>query len=157
MYASTTAILHSIGFAWTFSLSQATRFPPGVPGRPFADIKPEFLETNAFVEEAYCRAYMMKEHKCWHGCRCSHGGKERNRKKGISLILTFLLPLPPFSYFLSREEATATAFHVDDTAQFRITMPQEDGRKGGEGRGGSPPLHTCQKRDSPTRSKNRHL
>ena len=40
---------------------------------------------------------------------------------------------PPFSYFLSREEATATAFHVDDTAQFRITMPQEDGRKGGEG------------------------
>ncbi len=73
----------------------------------------------------------------------------RKRKKGISLILTFLLPLPPFSYFLSREEATATAFHVDDTAQFRITMPQEDGRKGG----GSPPLHTCQKRDSPTRSK----
>ena len=57
----------------------------------------------------------------------------RKRKKGISLILTFLLPLPPFSYFLSREEATATAFHVDDTAQFRITMPQEDGRKGGEG------------------------
>ncbi len=57
----------------------------------------------------------------------------RKRKKGISLILTFLLPLLPFSYFLSRVEATATAFHVDDTAQFRITMPQEDGRKGGGG------------------------
>ncbi len=100
--------------------------------RPFADIKPEFFETNVFVEEAYCRAYMMKEHKCWHGCRCSHG---RERKAFLSFS-PFFFPSPPFLIFSHekrrRRQRSMLMTQRSSVSQCLKRMGGKGGRGGGE-------------------------